>query len=357
MIKVFLEFLEFLRTLAPLLTSLLIFTLSAVLLAKSIKKHAKVYYIAFSIPFILVAIPTILRWCGIEMVSFTRVPVLGEILRDYIHMGSMGHPLLVIIMYMGALDTRKTYVKRLMSIRKELSIISGFPILTHSLIRVSNNFPKSLKYFTAHAEYMADPKITSELGSGISSFSMVLGIIMLAFFLPLWITSFDSVHKHMGAIKWKKLQKWSYGLYAMLFIHAMGIQVGGMISRNAAGKNEVPKTQVVADARPSRQGGERTATPDMTQQGQRGKRTENPAEAGVANRTEKHGEKVAATAGNQQQPQPAAGGRPKTKGFSDFEVGANAKRIVAIASLLLIYGSYLFLRVRKARRSAAKKRV
>ena len=230
MVKLLVELLEVLRSSAPLFFSLGVFVLFFTLLSKSIKKHAATYYIVFSIPFILYLITFIGRLTEIEMPNLIIIPILGEILRDYIHVGSLGHPILVIIMYIGALDPKIPVVKKLLSIRKEISIISGFPILTHSIVRVMGNFPSSLKYFTNNAEYMENARYTSELGLGISNFSFVLGIVLLILFIPLWVTSFDSVRKRMGVVKWKKLQKWSYVLYAILFIHAVGIQIGGILN-------------------------------------------------------------------------------------------------------------------------------
>ncbi|MDL2310179.1 ferric reductase-like transmembrane domain-containing protein [Parabacteroides sp. OttesenSCG-928-B22] len=271
MIKILIDLLSFLRTTVPLLFCVAVFALLFVWLAKSIKRYYYIYYTLFAIPFLMVVVPSLLRMIGIETsFNFTRIPVLGELLRDYIHMASLGHPLLIIIMYMGALDVKNPYVKRLMSIRKEISILSGFPILTHSWIRVMNNFPKALKYFTDHSAFMENPRVTSELGAGITNTVLVLGIVMLVLFLILWITSFDVVHKRLGGIRWKKIQRWSYVLYALLFIHAMGLQVGRMVSSAA----------------------------DIT-----------------------------------------------------------VKQWISVSSLLLIYGSYLILRVRKARKKGKKRRI
>ena len=303
MIKTVLDFLQFIFANVPLLTSVTIFALLSILLAKSIKKHSKIYYIILAIPFFLVAIPTILRWCGVETFNFVSVPVLGHILRDYIHMGALGHPLLIIIMYVGALDARKPYVKKLMSIRKELSIIVGFPVLTHSLIRVANNFVPALRYFTNNEAFMENnPHVMNEFGAFISSFSLVLGIVMLALFLPLWITSFDSVRLRMNALKWKKLQKWSHVLYACLFIHAVGITTGGMLNPRQRSAPR-PSTEIKVNE-------------------------------------------------NRQNPQ--VGGRVMPRGFSDFEIPRETRQRIHLSSLVLIYGSYLYLRVRKSRKTEGK---
>jgi DMSO/TMAO reductase YedYZ heme-binding membrane subunit len=277
MIKLLFDFIQFLYALAPLLMSVAVFTLLALLLSKSIKRHARVYYIVFAIPFAMVAIPFVCRLLGVEMFNFSRIPFMGGIIRDYVHVGTLGFPLLIIIMYMGALSPKNSHVKKLLSIRKELSILSGFPILAHSLIRATNNFPNALKFFIDSEGYMASGQVTNALGAGISNFSFVLGIVMLALFIPLWVTSFDFVHKRMGNAGWKKLQRWSYVLYATLFIHAMGIQAGSMLNP-------------------------------------RGGRTHN-----------------------------------HTVEVADMNVSQQAKQYVHIASLLLISGSYVYLRLRKAR--------
>jgi len=332
MIKILMDLLVFLRTTAPLITTLVVFTLLFILLAKSIKKHAKIYYIGFSIPFFLYLIPAILGWCGVEMeFSFIRVPVLGEILRDYIHMGSFGHPLLIIIMYTGALDPKFSWVKKLYSIRKELSIISGFPVLTHSIVRIVGNLPDSLKFFTNKAEYLENTIVASELGAGISSFSFVLGVVMVAIYLPLWVTSFDFVRKRMGGVQWKKLQKWSYVLYVTLFIHAMGIQIGGMLNPRG-GQASRPATEVVATD--SQRSGDRQPSGERNNAG---------------------GQNVQRTSQGNNQPTATTQRRAPSVGIPDIKVSPQARQKIHIVSLVLIFGSYLYLRLRKAKRDSEKR--
>ncbi|MDR2811359.1 MAG: hypothetical protein LBB84_12555 [Tannerellaceae bacterium] len=298
MIKLLFDFVQFLYTLAPLLVSVSVFTLLAVWLSASIKKHAAAYYTVMAIPFAMMAIPFVVRLFGIEMFGFGRIPFLGGILRDYVHAGTLGFPLLIIVMYMGALDAKNPYVKKLLMIRKELSILSGFPIFTHSLIRVTNNFPNALRFFTGHEGDMSSADATHSLGAGISNVSLVLGILLLALYIPLWVTSFDAVHRRMGGVRWKKWQRWSYVLYAMLFIHAVGIQVGGMLNPRERGRVE-PAVEVT------------TAPPAHHQPSQ---------------------------------------------GFETIHVGAQTKRYVHLTSLFLLFGSYLYLRTRRRERGASAKK-
>ncbi|MDR3141043.1 MAG: ferric reductase-like transmembrane domain-containing protein [Tannerellaceae bacterium] len=332
MVKIIIDLLEFLRSCAPLLTSLAVLTVLCILLSKSIKKHATAYYLVLAIPFALVALPFTCRMVGIETVSFTGIPVLGELVRDYIHMAAFGHPLLIIIMYMGALDPKIPGVKKLLSIRKELSIISGFPVLAHSLIRVTNSIPSSFKFFADHAGYMANTKVASEWGAGISSFSFLLGLIMLLIFIPLWVTSFDSVRKRMSNVKWRKLQKWAYVLYATLFIHAMGIQAGGLLNPRGGGapRPATVEVTVAENARPAadehsgHSEQRETVKPDQNRQ-------------------------------SAQTARPATGGHMPAKGLSDIKVSAPARGYIHIISLILIFSSYLYLRLRKAKRDAKRR--
>ena len=334
MIKLLIDFVQFLYTITPLLASLAILSWMAILLSKSIKKHATIYYIVFSIPFFLVAIPFSARLFGIENgFNFIQIPFLGGILRDYIHMGTLGFPLLIIIMYTGALNPKNPWVKKLLNIRKELSILSGFPVLTHSLIRVSNNLPGSIQFFTNNEAYMANTRVASELGAGISSFSFILGVVMLAIFLPLWITSFDSIHKRMGNLRWKKWQKWSYVLYATLFIHAMGIQVGGLLNPRERAMPQA--TTGISVAAPSSRG-ENDSKSVRLQDDERSNRNSGQA----VNRSQRE---VA---------RPSGGGHVQSQGFADITVSSKAKRYIHISFLILIFGSYLYLRLKKARKSS-----
>jgi DMSO/TMAO reductase YedYZ heme-binding membrane subunit len=339
MIKLLIDFVQFLYTIAPLFVALGALTLFAVLLSKSIKRHAAIYYTVFAVPFALVAIPFIGRLLGIEMFNFGRIPFLGGLIRDYIHAGTLGFPLLIIIMYMGALSPKKSYVKKLVSIRGELSILSGFPILTHSLIRVTNNFPNALRFFTDNDGYMENAKMANTLGAGVSNFSFVLGILMLALFLPLWVTSFDSVRKWMGSVRWKKLQRWSYVLYAMLFIHALGIQLGFMLNPRVERPAPAPVVAAVAPAADSalnRNTGNREnrGSQSVARNESAGQGNENTAQSKTdsGNRT--------AT---------GRGGHQPSIGFADIKVDPQTRRYIHIASLLLIFGSYLYLRLRKAK--------
>lgn len=303
MVKLLIELLDFLRSCAPLLVSLVVLTLLFILLSKSIKRHAKIYYFVFAIPFALIVIPTLLRLAGVQTPSLYTVPFLGELLRDYFHMAAFGHPILIIIMYMGALDMKTPGVKSLMSIRKEISIMSGFVVLSHTLIRVLNNLPPALLFFADKEAYLAKTEVFNETGAALTNFSFIVGIILVVLFIPLWVSSFDRIRNRMGYLKWKKFQRWAYVMYAVLFIHAVGIQVGDIMNPRHGRPAKPAVEQVV---------------------------------------------KVETKA-------PATQRRAPAFGFKDIKVDPMVKKYIHLGSLFLIYGSYLYLRLRKAKKDKAKR--
>ncbi|MDD4513948.1 ferric reductase-like transmembrane domain-containing protein [Massilibacteroides sp.] len=255
MIKLLLELIDYISQglhfvfdYAEFLSCLAVWTLVFVLLSKSIKKHAKSYYWFFGTIAFLSLFQS-LNWIFhfTEYNLFTT-PVLGKVLVSNIHLVEFGFPLLVIIMYVGALSPKQAWVKKLLSIRKEMSIISGFPVLLHSLVRITANFTDAIRFFSDKAAYMEKNEwAINETGLSITNSGYLLGIVMFVLFLILWITSFGSVHKKLGARKWKQIQKWSYLLYGLLFLHSILLHTGWLINPlRGGGNNEYIIKEVIA---------------------------------------------------------------------------------------------------------------
>ncbi|MFR9629460.1 MAG: hypothetical protein SNF73_08180, partial [Rikenellaceae bacterium] len=303
------------------------------------------YYTIFGFLSFAFIIPVIFRLCGASFpFSFGSIPLLGPCISELSSGANFLHPVLVIIMYMGAFSPKNQYVGRLMSIRKELSIIVGFPVLAHAMKRIFGSFVEGWSFFFNHEEYMQNPRVSSVLGSGITSFVFVLGIVMFVLFLVLWITSFDSVHRKLGTKRWKSVQKWSYGLYAMLFIHALGLQVGSLISSAAREQQmaQQPRTEQVAEGHGPQQGHGPQAQQGPQQQGQgHGPQAQQGPQQGGAPQAaqQSHGH-----------------GRPKSFSFvDDITISRTTKSWIHIFTLFLVYGSYLYFRLRKSKNDKARR--
>ncbi len=341
MINAALDLIEFLKSNFGFLFALMVYTVLAIALAKSIKKNYKVYYWIFGVISFCFIIPSVARLIGVSLpFNLSNIPIIGLSASELSSAANFIHPVLVIIMYMGAFSAKNKYVGRLMSIRKELSIIVGFPVLAHAVKRVFGTFPGGWQFFFDNETYMQSPRVSSALGSGITSFAFVLGLVMTILFLVLWITSFDSVHRKLGTKRWKSIQKWSYGLYAMLFIHSVFLQLGGLISDNARAEQQAAQRQNIEVVEASHSHG-----PQQQAQGGHG------APQGG------QGQQVQGGHGAPQQ-QAQSGGHghgPSSFKFTSIEIPRSTKRVISIVIYFVIYGSYLFFRIRKARASKAKK--
>ncbi len=336
MINATLDIIDFLKSNFGFLFSLIVYTLLAIALAKSIKKNYKVYYWIFGVISFCFIIPSVARLIGVTLpFNLSSIPIIGLSASELSSAANFIHPVIVIIMYMGALSAKIPAVGKLMSIRKELSIIVGFPVLAHAVKRVFGSFPSGWQFFFDNETYMQSPRVSSALGSGVTSFAFVLGLVMTILFLVLWITSFDSVHRKLGTKRWKSVQRWSYGLYAMLFIHAMCLQAGGLISDSARAKMQsAPRQNVeVVEAGHSHAPQQPQGGPQAQAQGHAPQQQGAPAQA----------------------QQSGHGHGPRSFSFSSIEISRTAKRWINIFIYIAIYGSYLYFRIRKARASKAKR--
>lgn len=391
MINAALDIIEFLKSNFGFLFSLMVYTVLAITLAKSIKKNYKVYYWIFGVISFCFIIPSVARLIGVTLpFNLGNIPIIGLSASELSSAANFIHPVLVIIMYMGALSAKIPAVGKLMSIRKELSIIVGFPVLAHAVKRVFGSFPGGWQFFFDNETYMQSPRVSSALGSGITSFAFVLGLVMTILFLVLWITSFDSVHRKLGTKRWKSIQKWSYGLYAMLFIHAMCLQIGGLVSDNARAAQQAKEAAIKADIELAQamgpqvvfSGHSHSAASNDGHSHDNHSHAEHSHSATTAESTGHEGHSHAAQQGQaaqQQKPQNAQQGPqqqgaqqgpqqqgpqqaqqgghghgPRSFTFSSIEISRAEKRWLNIFIYLAIYGSYLYLRIRKAKQKKVK---
>lgn len=232
MIQLLQEIIGYIADYLPLLGSLILVICLALLLHRSIKKQAKVYYWTFGILAFVTFSSMFLPMLGIPFSFRTLfgIPILGSLFQNFGHIYGISFPILILIMYMGALDTKYRPIAKLMSIRKELSIMVGFPVLTHALTRIIHITPTNLRYIFC-GESMGsfhgttfDP--TSELLMQIAFF---IGLFLFTLFLLLWITSFGKVHKALGGKRWKAIQRWSYLFYGLLFCHSCLLRTSWLI--------------------------------------------------------------------------------------------------------------------------------
>ena len=125
-----------------------------------------------------------------------------------------------IVMFAGALE-RTPWVKRLLSVRSELSVIAGIVIAAH-LVRVAGFLALSLTPMW--------PRIWGQPAAGVMfAAAVVVGLPLTATFLVPWITSFKAVRKRLSAKTWKRTQLLAYPFVALMAAQGFLLAVGHLL--------------------------------------------------------------------------------------------------------------------------------
>ena len=178
--------------------SLVAAALIALLLAKPIKDHPGAFY----------AVCTVLGLV-FSVFNFTDAPhFLSAWILDPFRRGTLGTALFVVVMFIGALEQGSALRKKLLPIRGYLSIIASILVLCHCVY-----FGKTYLVRLVTGGNVGGPL------TGLQTLAMIFSILMTLIMLPLFITSFQKIRRRMGPQKWKKLQRWAYLFYALIYIH------------------------------------------------------------------------------------------------------------------------------------------
>lgn len=184
-----------------LILALVQVTIFLLLFHKLLKKRSNVFYV--------IAVGMVIFLCADSLQQFSVD--WPEWINDYIlctfQRGSFSTALFIVIMFIGALDAKRRPVKALMKIRAEMSIFASILTFGHNLIYGYSYFPM---LFTRpqdmRPEYVAASIVT---------------LVLLVLLIPLFITSFPKVRRKMSARKWKKLQRWAYPFYILIYVHVL----------------------------------------------------------------------------------------------------------------------------------------
>ena len=180
------------------LIALIIALFVAFFLDKPLKKHPTPFYAAAAV---LTAASIIILQSDAEISSrFVRDYVIGIFSR-----GALGGAFWAIVMWAGALPNGSAPIKKLMPIRGELSI-------TAAIITLSHIITYGLQYIS---NFLKD-----RTGSDFAVTSVVC-IVMVLIMIPLTVMSFKTVRRKMDAKRWKKIQRFAYIFYSLIYIHIM----------------------------------------------------------------------------------------------------------------------------------------
>ncbi|MDZ4993408.1 hypothetical protein GNF80_10575 [Clostridium perfringens] len=184
-----------------LIISLLITTFLSIVYYKQIKKYSSILYVisALIAIFFIVFTKTDLHNYVPKYISKYTIGIFSK--------STFSLALFTIVMYTGTLSNSFKYKKNLMAIRGELSIIACILTLGHNILYGIYYFPT----FFTNPQSLTYYKL----------FATLLSLIMICLMLPLMITSFQCVRKRMSYKVWKRIQRFAYLFYGLIYIHIM----------------------------------------------------------------------------------------------------------------------------------------
>ena len=110
--------------------------------------------------------------------------------------------LFVVVMYIGVFAKGSRAHQWLKPVRAELSILACILACGHMAV-----------YLASYA-----PRLGGAMGANVLS---ALALALLVLLLVLGVTSFGFVKKHMRTESWKRLQRWAYVFFGLVYVHLM----------------------------------------------------------------------------------------------------------------------------------------
>lgn len=174
-----------------------------------LKKNPLPFYVG---AVILGLISVLTSWFinDIEAAPFVS-EMLKKVINPMISGGALSGALFVLVMFAGVFAPGTYPAKTFMPLRAPLSIIGGILAICHA---VSYGKSYVLRLFNNPASF-----------DGYTVFYFAASVVLLLIMIPLFVTSFKKIRRKMDGKKWKKLQRWAYVFYGLLYLHVMLIAV------------------------------------------------------------------------------------------------------------------------------------
>lgn len=126
-------------------------------------------------------------------------PIAGVVSKGY-----LACSLLAIVMFTGVLDEASPVRRRLQPIRAELSILSFILILGHAIAYLPSYLPRLGTIFSMRLNL---------------AFSIAVAMLLVTVFAVLAVTSLHALRSRMPYRAWKGIQRLSYLMVALLYLH------------------------------------------------------------------------------------------------------------------------------------------
>ena len=178
-----------------------------------IKKHAGLCYgLATLISLAVIAAV----WSGALPDSRWFFPVFTQ--------GGLACALFIAVMFASAVPNGSGFMRTVMPIRGELSILASILTLGHNIAFGRTYFVRLFRGASMPGNVLA---------------AAICSLLMIAIMLPLFITSFKRVRRRMKPGSWKRLQRLAYVFYGLMYIHVLLLNLPGARTSAAAQCNVI----------------------------------------------------------------------------------------------------------------------
>lgn len=160
---------------------------------KHLHKNEHTYYIVSAIIALVATVLAVLAQIGTLGFSLENIPVLYQL----IFQGHLTFAFFVLVMFAGGFKKKSKPKIALMRVRREMAIL-GFIFLI------------------PHATFLIITALSALNPTGTIAFLVMI---------PLFVTSFTSIRKKMHPLQWRKLHKWAYLVYLMIYVHLLSINL------------------------------------------------------------------------------------------------------------------------------------
>lgn len=172
-------------------------TVVVVLLRKPLKRHPLAFY----------ALAVLLNVLYVASVYLAFPEVVRRPLFFLMQKCTLSLALFAIVMFIGVFRKDSKAGAALRPVRAELSILACLLALGHMAV-----------YLVSFAPRLA--------GGGLDGRFLVFfatAVLLLVLLLVLGVTSFHRVKQHMDATVWKRVQKWAYVFFGLIYVHLVSI--------------------------------------------------------------------------------------------------------------------------------------
>lgn len=167
--------------------------------SSNIKKYNKTIYL------LAILIVALIIYCELNKLS-SFLPNDLKYIEKLTYNGYVSTFLFVVVMFIGVMSKRMSLTKHFMKIRAELAIIASLLIVPHMYVH-------GMKLIVAlmNGKHLTTNRIIYSIA----------GVIALIIMIPLFITSFNFVKRKLKGGMWKKIQRWSYMFYGLIYVHIL----------------------------------------------------------------------------------------------------------------------------------------